>query len=116
MRGRLWSAVLLAGLAAAAAFAGPANSETISVICEDADTQNPYPPMPLHFDLSAGTADYHGADSSYRVPARISERSIDWIWGANRFSLDRTSGIMNRLVDGRYTSTWRCRKLTGSAI
>jgi hypothetical protein len=97
------------------ATAPPLAAEVVSVLCEDADSRDPYPPMTFHLDLGNGTAEYTGT-SAFKVPARVSERSISWSWGSNRYNLDRTSGVLNRVVEGQYTSTWRCRKVTGSAI
>ena len=106
---------LLAIMAGGSIAAPSARAQVVSIVCDDADTRDPYPPMTFHIDLTNGTAESTGT-SAFKVSAQVSERTIVWAWGSNRYTLDRASGVMNRIVDGRYTSTWRCRKVTGSAI
>ncbi|HWI26486.1 MAG TPA: hypothetical protein VN668_05910 [Stellaceae bacterium] len=119
MRSRSVTALSLAtlGLLAGMALAAPARAETLVVYCTDHDQVHPYPPQTFYIDLSAATVHYDDGDTSrYTVHAQVTEQQIKWNWGTNYFGLDRYSGTLNRAVDGRYFTSWDCRRVQKRAI
>ena len=98
---RLALSVLLTCAAPAAA------QSTLNLLCEHTAIAAPLPAEAFHLDLFALTVETRGAQAA-RVPARVSDQSIEWQSGSTLYTLDRSTSMLTRVVLGEYATAWRC--------
>ena len=86
--------------------AAPAAAQsTASILCEHTAIRAPLPPEAFQIDLAGLTVALGGA----RVPARVTDQTIDWRSGSTLYTFDRTNNMLIRVVLGEYATAWRCR-------
>jgi hypothetical protein len=93
-----------------------AQTQTLTILCDDNDTFNPLPPQTFLIDFTNTTVRYNSSLIRYEVRATVTDQRVVWNWNTNYFNLDRYSGIMNRNVDNRYFTSWHCRPMKEQTI
>ena len=90
-------------------FAPPAAAQSSAILCEHTAIRAPLPAESFAVDLAGLTVERRGAQAAARVPARVSEQSIEWQSGSTLYTLDRANSMLIRVVLGEYATAWRCR-------
>jgi hypothetical protein len=90
--------------------AAPAAAQsTTAILCEHTALRAPLPAEAFNVDLAGATVERRDAQAAARVPARVSEQSIEWQSGSTLYTLDRASSMLIRVVLGEYATAWRCQ-------